>query len=35
MRRNRRKNKAFTLVEVLVVIVLLALIATVYVNIPA
>ena len=31
MRRNRRKNKAFTLVEVLVVIVLLALIATVYV----
>lgn len=31
MRRNRRKNKAFTLVEVLVVIVLLALIASVYV----
>ncbi|MHC4643396.1 MAG: type II secretion system major pseudopilin GspG [Planctomycetota bacterium] len=31
MRRNRRKNKAFTLVEVLVVIMLLALIATVYV----
>jgi general secretion pathway protein G len=30
MRRNRRKNKAFTLVEVLVVIVLLALIATIY-----
>ncbi len=31
MGRNRRKNKAFTLVEVLVVIVLLALIASVYV----
>jgi general secretion pathway protein G len=31
MRRNRRNNKAFTLVEVLVVIVLLALIASVYV----
>lgn len=31
MRRNRRKNKGFTLVEVLVVIVLLALIASVYV----
>ena len=31
MRRNRRKKKAFTLVEVLVVIVLLALIASVYV----
>ena len=31
MRRNRRKNKAFTLVELLVVIVLLALIASVYV----
>jgi general secretion pathway protein G len=31
MKRNRRKNKAFTLVEVLVVIVLLALIASVYV----
>jgi general secretion pathway protein G len=31
MRRNRRNNKAFTLVELLVVIVLLALIATVYV----
>lgn len=31
MRRNRRKQKGFTLVEVLVVIFLLALIATVYV----
>lgn len=31
MGRNRRKEKAFTLVEVLVVIVLLALIASVYV----
>ncbi len=31
MRQNRRKNKAFTLVELLVVIVLLALIASVYV----
>ncbi len=31
MGRNRRENKAFTLVEVLVVIVLLALIASVYV----
>ncbi len=31
MKRNKRKNKAFTLVEVLVVIVLLALIASVYV----
>lgn len=31
MGRNRRKKKAFTLVEVLVVIVLLALIASVYV----
>ncbi|MHC4112578.1 MAG: type II secretion system major pseudopilin GspG [Planctomycetota bacterium] len=31
MGRNRRKDKAFTLVEVLVVIVLLALIASVYV----
>ncbi len=31
MKRNKRKNKAFTLVEVLVVIVLLALIATIYV----
>jgi general secretion pathway protein G len=31
MKRNRRKNKAFTLVELLVVIVLLALIASVYV----
>ncbi|MDH4239039.1 MAG: type II secretion system major pseudopilin GspG [Phycisphaerae bacterium] len=31
MRRNRRKDKAFTLVELLVVIVLLALIASVYV----
>jgi general secretion pathway protein G len=31
MRRNRRKQKGFTLVEVLVVIVLLALIASVYV----
>jgi len=31
MGRNRRNNKAFTLVEVLVVIVLLALIASVYV----
>ena len=31
MRRNRMKKKAFTLVEVLVVIVLLALIASVYV----
>jgi general secretion pathway protein G len=31
MRRNRRKNKAFTLVELLVVIMLLALIASVYV----
>ena len=31
MRTNRRKKKAFTLVEVLVVIVLLALIASVYV----
>jgi general secretion pathway protein G len=31
MRRNRKKEKAFTLVEVLVVIVLLALIASVYV----
>jgi general secretion pathway protein G len=31
MRRNKRRKKAFTLVEVLVVIVLLALIASVYV----
>jgi len=31
MKRNRRKNKAFTLVEVIVVIMLLALIASVYV----